>query len=181
MVKLRKTLVIIPGNDRENHRLLAFEEMMRERISAAQRNPQTLARQKAVKSIEDVLRSVLRPLSSFPHSSDFLIGGNTAHSLTPNVVQDVEESIMSQKRQLLSIALHALLKQGRWKTVSLSEWGKTFAADCATEGVKADEAQIEQMFFACVGQFELIGIIRSSSDRETPSVTIAHHVLSSIM
>ncbi|VDO23757.1 unnamed protein product [Haemonchus placei] len=128
-----------------------------------------------------LLRSVLRPISSLPNSSNFLIGMNTINSLAPDVVQHIEESIVSQKGQLLNIAVHALLKQGRWKTVALSEWGKTFAADCIAEHADVDEIQIEPMFFACVGQLEVMGIVRGSSDHETPSVTIAHHVLTSVV
>nr|CDJ84414.1 Hypothetical protein CBG15148 [Haemonchus contortus] len=165
----------------EKTSVLRLKEMMRERISAAHRNPQALARQKAVKNMENLLRSVLRPISSLPISSNFLIGMNTTHSLAPDVVQHIEESIVSQKGQLLNIAVHALLKQGRWKTVALSEWGKTFAADCIAEHADVDETQIEPMFFACVGQLEVMGIVRGSSDHETPSVTIAHHVLTSVV
>ncbi|XGW15762.1 hypothetical protein V3C99_001313 [Haemonchus contortus] len=165
----------------EKTSVLRLKEMMRERISAAHRNPQALARQKAVKNMENLLRSVLRPISSLPNSSNFLIGMNTTHSLAPDVIQHIEESIVSQKGQLLNIAVHALLKQGRWKTVALSEWGKTFAADCIAENADVDEAQIEPMFFACVGQLEVMGIVRGSSDHETPSVTIAHHVLTSVV
>ncbi|WKX99428.1 hypothetical protein Q1695_014369 [Nippostrongylus brasiliensis] len=157
--------------------ILHLKEMMKKRMSMSQRNPQNVARQKAINDLENTLRNVLRPFSSLPHSDDLLVGADTVQFLRPDICHDIEESILTRSTSLLAIALHALSKQGRWKTVSLSEWGKTFAMDCKAQGIRGKDTDLEQMFFACVGQFEIMGIIRGSADRRTPTATIAHHVL----
>ncbi|KAJ1348610.1 hypothetical protein KIN20_003953 [Parelaphostrongylus tenuis] len=169
-----ETLVKLPE---DKMTAIALKERMKEIIAAKQRNPYVKARQKAILDIENVLRSVLRPFSSFSNSSQFLVGEECIHSLAPNIVKDIEASLAMESASPLSIALHALLKQGRWKIVDLSKWGETFSVDASEQSLKATEDQIESMFFACVGQLEHMGIIKASKERETLSVVIAHHVL----
>lgn len=157
--------------------ILQLKEKMKERIAQSQRNPDTLLRQKAIQDIEKALRAVLRPMSSFSHFDGFLFGESTVPFLAPDMSDDVEQSLAKQSTSVMSTALDALLKQGRWKTVTFVDWGRTFAANCISQDT-TENSNLEQMFFASVGQLELMGIIRGSADHENPTVTIAHHVLS---
>ncbi|KJH42871.1 hypothetical protein DICVIV_11132 [Dictyocaulus viviparus] len=108
---------------------LHLKSKVEEIILAQQCNPHALARQKMLSEIENIFRSVLRPFSSFSYSSHFLLGGKSIKSLAPNIVHDIETVLVLQPVDMLNIAVQALVKQGKWKTVELSKWCETFIAE----------------------------------------------------
>ncbi|KIH63871.1 hypothetical protein ANCDUO_05822 [Ancylostoma duodenale] len=134
----------------EKTSVLQLKNKMKEIIAARQLNPQLLARQRLIREIEIILRSVLRPFTTIPYSGLFLFGDESVRFLAPNVTCEVERSMLCQGEQHpLGIALRTLVEQGRWKTVSLMEWGKSFVEDMMTKGLAMDKKRLESIFFAC--------------------------------
>ncbi|CAJ0598758.1 unnamed protein product [Cylicocyclus nassatus] len=162
----------------EKTTVLQLKNKMKEIIAARQRNPQLIARQKLIGDIENNFRSILQPTTSFPHARSFLIGNDTADFISPDTVSKVESSLAGTAgKNALTVAVRTLTSQGRWKTVSLAEWGKSFASEMMQQGLAKDIRSMDATFFACVGQLEYMGIIRASSSAKSPSVAIAYHLL----
>ncbi|KAK6743858.1 hypothetical protein RB195_010888 [Necator americanus] len=169
----------------EKTSILELKSKMKEIALSRQRNSRTLARKKLISDIENVFRSVLLPFTSIPHSNLFLFGDKTMHSLAPNIISDIERSLLvcpaMNEHSSLNVAIRTLVDHGLWKTVPLTGWRKLFVTSMMKHGFETDKKKLDSIFFACVGQLEHMGIIKASVNTRVDSVTVLYHVLSCVV